>query len=78
MSVAVSHTGGILSLTSSRYGSTSGVTLAGGNGAAALLGAIPVATAGLDVAGSIDGVAATGTGQVLSAAAGGPAQKGFV
>ena len=74
VSVAVSHAGGILSLTSSRYGSASGVTLAGGNGAAALLGTSPVATAGVDVAGSIDGVAATGTGQVLSAAAGGPAE----
>jgi flagellar hook-associated protein 2 len=74
VSVAVSQAGGILSLTSSRYGSASGVTLAGGNGAAALLGTSPVATAGVDVAGSIGGVAATGTGQVLSAAAGGPAE----
>jgi flagellar hook-associated protein 2 len=74
VSVAVSHTGGILSLTSSRYGSASGVTLAGGNGATALLGASPVATAGVDVVGSIGGVAAAGTGQVLSAAAGGPAE----
>jgi len=69
-SVAVSQSGGVLNITSSRYGSASGVTITGGNGADTLMGAAPVAKAGLDVAGTINGVAATGTGQTLMAATG--------
>ncbi|WON73601.1 flagellar filament capping protein FliD [Nitrosospira sp. Is2] len=70
VSVAVSQAAGVLSITSARYGSASGITLAGGNGSANLFGGSPIAAPGLDVAGSINGVAATGTGQVLAAAAG--------
>lgn len=69
-SVAVSQSGGILNITSSRYGSASGVTITGGSGAADLMGMTPVAKAGIDVAGTINGVAATGTGQTLMAATG--------
>ena len=69
-SVAVSQSGGILNITSSRYGSASGVTITGGSGAADLMGMTPVARAGVDVAGTINGVAATGTGQTLMAATG--------
>lgn len=60
---------GILSITSNRYGSASNVNL-GGNGAANLLGAAPVVTAGVDVAGSIGGIPATGSGQILTGAIG--------
>ncbi|MDO8206588.1 MAG: flagellar filament capping protein FliD [Gallionella sp.] len=70
VSVAVSQTAGTLSITSANYGSSSSVTVAGGNGAPGLLGAAPVQTAGVDVAGTIGGVAATGTGKKLTDANG--------
>lgn len=69
VSIKVVQSGGILTMTSDRYGSTSAVSL-GGNGASNLLGVSPVATAGLDVAGTINGVTATGSGQYLTGASG--------
>jgi flagellar hook-associated protein 2 len=69
-SVVVSQSSGILNITSARYGSTSSVSITGGNGATDLMGAAPVSTAGADVAGTINGVGATGMGQTLAAAAG--------
>lgn len=68
-SVTVSQSGGILRIISNRYGTASSVNLTGGNGAADLLGT-PTATAGVNVAGSINGVAATGNGQILTGASG--------
>ena len=65
-SVAVSESGGVLTLTSARYGSESGVQITSGNALAGLLGATPSATAGLDVQGTINGVAASGSGRFLS------------
>lgn len=65
--VAVS--GGALQITSANYGSTSTIAISGGNGAADALGA-PTATSGVDVAGTINGVAATGQGQNLIGATG--------
>jgi flagellar hook-associated protein 2 len=62
--VSVTQDSGTLSITSSRWGSASSVSLTGGNGLAALFGS-PVETAGLDVAGTIGSVAAVGTGQSL-------------
>ena len=70
ISATVSQSAGVISISSSRYGSASSVTLSGGNGAADLLGASPTATLGTDVAGTINGVAATGTGKLLAAAEG--------
>lgn len=70
-SVTVSESGGILSLTSARYGSTSGVQISSGNAMAGLLGATPTTTAGQDVAGTINGVTATGSGRFLSDLGGG-------
>lgn len=64
VSVAVTQSGGILTVTSSGYGSTSSVTI-GGTGASDLLGSNPTSTAGVDVAGTIGGATATGTGQIL-------------
>lgn len=68
ISVAVTQAGGIMTLTSNRYGSTSSVSI-GGNGATNLLGA-PTSTAGVDVAGTLAGSAGTGSGQNLTGAAG--------
>jgi flagellar hook-associated protein 2 len=64
--VSVTESGGVLTLTSERYGSASGVQISSGNALAGLLGAAPVATAGLDVEGTINGVPASGSGRVLS------------
>lgn len=60
--------GGKLTIMSNRYGSASKVTVSG-NGAANLLPSA-TETVGTDVAGTIGGVAATGSGQVLTAGAG--------
>lgn len=68
--VSVSASGGVLSFTSNLYGSSSGINITGGNGQANLIGAGAVATAGTDVAGTINGAAATGSGQSLIGATG--------
>lgn len=60
---------GILSFTSSSYGSSSFVSLAG-SAASAVLGTNSVFTEGTDVAGTIDGYPATGSGQSLTASKG--------
>jgi flagellar hook-associated protein 2 len=65
----VTQAGGVLTVTSKRYGSSSSVSVAG-NAAANLFGATPVATAGVDVVGSIGGQPATGSGQRLTGAGG--------
>ena len=67
--VTVTQNGGVLSVTSNRYGSASTVSF-GGNAASNLFGSGPTATAGTDVAGTINGLPATGSGQVLSGLAG--------
>ncbi|WP_297448417.1 flagellar filament capping protein FliD [Ferrovum sp.] len=61
---------GYLNLTSNIYGSASSVAVTGGDGSSGLLGSAPVRTNGLDVAGSINGAAATGSGQLLTSTAG--------
>lgn len=71
IAVAVTQSTGIMTITSSSYGSTSAVAITGGNGAADLLGT-PVETAGVNVAGSIGGVTATGSGQIMTASSGDP------
>lgn len=69
VSVAVTQSGGVFTLTSNSYGSASSVTVTG-SGAANLLGGAPVATTGVNVAGTIDGQAATGAGQFLTGGSG--------
>ncbi|MDD2914128.1 MAG: flagellar filament capping protein FliD [Gallionella sp.] len=69
VSVAVTQSGGTMTLTSNRYGSTSSVSV-GGNGATNLLGAAPTSTTGVDVAGTFDGAAGSGSGQNLTGASG--------
>jgi flagellar hook-associated protein 2 len=66
ISVAVSESAGKLAITSAQYGSTSSVAITGGNGATDLLGT-PTQANGVDVAGSIGGASAAGSGQILSA-----------
>jgi flagellar hook-associated protein 2 len=65
-SVTVSQTDGVLSLTSSTYGSSSKVKLNGGSADSSLFGTASY-TDGLDVAGSFNGIPATGNGQTLTA-----------
>lgn len=67
ISVTVTETGGPFTVTSASYGSTSRVSITGGNGSAVIFGT-PVETAGLDIAGTIGGVAATGSGYTLTGA----------
>ena len=64
--VTVSESAGILTVTSNRYGSASNVSIAGGTGMSDLFGT-PTQTDGLDVAGTINGATATGSGQTLTA-----------
>lgn len=74
-SVSATIDGGKLRITSNKYGSTThGVTMADGSGTAvsALVGALATNVSGADVAGTIGGVAAAGSGQVLSASSGDP------
>lgn len=58
--------GDVITVTSNRYGSASTVNVVG-NGLANLLGT-PVYTAGVDVSGTIGGLAASGSGQILTGA----------
>ena len=72
----VTQTNGIMSIASNRYGSTSVASVVGGNGEANLNGGsasiAATTTTGLDVAGTINGVVAAGSGQTLKGAAGDP------
>ena len=70
-SASVSQNAGVLSITSNSYGSTSVANVTGGNGQSDLLGsAAATVVAGVDVAGTINGAVATGTGQTLVGATG--------
>lgn len=75
VSVAVAESpAGALTITSAKYGSTSKVIIIGGNAAPNLLNftATHAQTDGLDVDGTIGGVSATGSGQILTADSGNP------
>mgnify|MGYP000925042339 FL=1 len=63
--VTVTESGGVLTITSNRYGSASKVEIVGGNAAADLFGTAE-STDGVDVAGTIGGQLATGSGQKLT------------
>lgn len=66
---------GILSMSSSKYGSMSNIAIASVSGtAAATVFGDATPAVGEDVKGTIGGVAATGNGQALTAAAGSPAE----
>jgi flagellar hook-associated protein 2 len=70
VSVKVTASGGVLSITSNRFGSASKVAIGAGAAADNLFGTVPTAVVGTDVAGTIDGLAASGSGQTLIGAAG--------
>ena len=70
LSISVTQSTDVLTVTSSRYGLTSAVSIAGGSGATNLFGSSPVSTIGSDVVGKINGVAALGAGQFLIGATG--------
>ncbi|MHB1216228.1 MAG: flagellar filament capping protein FliD [Thiobacillus sp.] len=70
IAVAITESAGLFTLTSAKYGATSNVSVSGGTAAAALGLAGDTPTVGVDVAGTIDGLAATGAGQLLRAASG--------
>ena len=72
ISVAVTQSAGVLSITSANYGSSSSITITGGNGAVGLMGGAPTQTVGVNVAGTIGGVTAIGSGQSLTATSGDP------
>ncbi|RJF98611.1 flagellar filament capping protein FliD [Noviherbaspirillum saxi] len=74
IAVTVSESAGVLTVNSNRYGVSSAVSIAGGSGAANLFGASPSATIGADIVGKINGVAATGSGQLLTGATGNDAE----
>ncbi|MES2935511.1 MAG: flagellar filament capping protein FliD [Pseudomonadota bacterium] len=67
--VAVTETGGVLKITSNRYGSASNVSITGGSGQTDLFGA-GTEQIGADTAGTINGIAAIGNGQFLTGAVG--------
>lgn len=68
ITVSVTHDAGVLSVTSSRYGTASSVAVTGGNAKADLFGT-PLETPGVDVAGTIGGAAAAGSGRTLTGSA---------
>lgn len=74
ISATVSQSAGTLTITSNGYGSGSSVTSIVGNGITDLLGGSAVSTAGLDTIGTINGVAATASGQYLTGASGNDAE----
>ena len=65
--VIASESAGKLTITSNQYGSESTVAITGGNGKLDLFGT-PTTTDGVDVAGTINGITATGSGQTLTGA----------
>jgi flagellar hook-associated protein 2 len=71
-SVAVTESGGTLTIGSTKFGSASKVSITGGTGQAYLNFATggPTEVDGVDVAGTINGAAATGNGQTLTAGTG--------
>ena len=67
-SATVTETGGKLTFTSNRYGSGSKASITGGSGQANL--GLGLGTVGQDTIGTINGVAASGSGQFLTGATG--------
>lgn len=73
----VTVNGGALQISSPNYGASSSVSITGGTAATSLFGASPASTTGTDVAGTLNGVAATGQGQNLVGATG-DASEGLI
>lgn len=77
-SAEVAVENGVLKIISANYGSSAVIEVAGGTAASSLFGSSPLAVAGLDVAGTINGAEATGNGQVLTSTASGNPAEGLV
>lgn len=69
VAVGINSTTGYMTITSNRYGSASSVSITNSGAGAALMGSSS-STTGVDVAGTIDGYQATGSGQNLTGASG--------
>ncbi|MEC5217575.1 flagellar hook-associated protein 2 [Actimicrobium sp. GrIS 1.19] len=69
-SVKITQNAGILTATSNNYGSTSGILFGSGTALTTLFGGSATASAGLNVAGTINGATAIGNGQLLTGATG--------
>ncbi len=65
--VNVTQSAGVMTITMNQYGSETSLSVTGGTGATDLLGGSPTTTAGLDVAGTFNGIAGEGFGQDLIA-----------
>ncbi|MGH8671483.1 MAG: flagellar filament capping protein FliD [Burkholderiales bacterium] len=74
ISISVTQSAGVLTITSNHFGSASNASITGGNGKTNLVGATETTTAGLDVAGTLGGQTATGSGQFLTGGAGSAAE----
>ena len=74
MAVSVDSNAGALSVVSTRYGVTSAVNISGGSAFANLFSGSATSTIGADVAGTINGKPAVGSGQFLSGAADDPSE----
>lgn len=72
--VTVTQTAGVMKITSNRYSSASSAAVTGGNGMLNLLGSAATTVAGLDIAGTINGATATGSGQFLTGMTGDAAE----
>ena len=70
VSVNVTQTAGVLKVASNTFGAQSAVSFSGGNSLSTLFGGTPTSAAGLDVAGSINGKIAVGSGKTLTGATG--------
>jgi len=68
--VQVTVAGGVLSVTSNRFGLASTVAVNGGLALNVLFGGAPTRTDGVDVAGTVNGTTASGSGQTLTSDAG--------
>jgi flagellar hook-associated protein 2 len=66
--LTVAHEAGLVSLTSTVFGSASSVLVTGGNASTTLFGTSTNSVSGVDVAGEIGNIAATGSGQILTGA----------
>lgn len=69
-SVTVKQAGGVMTITSNNYGVGSVASVTGGNALNALFGTTPNTVSGLDIAGTINGVAGVGSGELLTGATG--------
>lgn len=69
ISVSATINAGRISVTSNSYGNTSSVVATSGNGLSNIFGTA-ISTTGVNVIGSINGVSATGIGQLLTASSG--------